>query len=486
MSMRYLRLAGCCCWLASLNLGILAAQNLGEGTGDGRAAGEGAASGGLPASYIKPILPVQREPWIKPGNRRGVDWQGLAWQSSLFLGVEHAFRLATEPGTRDGLKGEYFSGWAHAAGNLHGWSDGDPFYVNYVGHPMQGAVTGFIWAQNDRDFLGAEFGRNSFYWKSRLRAAAYSWAYSELFEIGPLSEASIGKVQSVYPQQGFVDHVITPIVGTGWMIAEDALDKYVIRKFEERVQVPELRVLVRGFLNPARSWANMMRLKAPWARDDRPGAYSPLLTSYLADQRAGKIRAPRLSPREIEGEFGLSSFEVSMNARQQVLNGQACTGGGGEGAFRLSPSWQLVMDISGCKLRGMGKDQSGDVLTYLAGPRWSARPVGRWNPYAHFLLGGMKVTQEKIDPELRAELVATAAAQQRDAASDYARYAQTWEANGVALAAGTGVDLRLKPSLALKLANLEYRRAWLPASNGREFNTGLAFTVGAVLRMGTW
>ena len=47
---------------------------------------------------------------------------------------------------------------------------------------------GYIWTHNDRDYLGAEFGRNSYYWKSRLRTTGYSWAYSALFEIGPVSE----------------------------------------------------------------------------------------------------------------------------------------------------------------------------------------------------------------------------------------------------------------------------------------------------------
>jgi hypothetical protein len=35
-----------------------------------------------------------------------------------------------------------------ALGSLRGWGDGDPFLVNYVGHPMMGSVTGFIQVQN--------------------------------------------------------------------------------------------------------------------------------------------------------------------------------------------------------------------------------------------------------------------------------------------------------------------------------------------------
>jgi hypothetical protein len=78
------------------------------------------------------------------------------------------------------MRGPFFKGWIQSAGNLHGWADGDKFYVNYVGHSMQGAVSGLIWAHNDRDYRMAGFGRNSYYWKSRLRAAAFTYLYSAI------------------------------------------------------------------------------------------------------------------------------------------------------------------------------------------------------------------------------------------------------------------------------------------------------------------
>jgi hypothetical protein len=51
--------------------------------------------------------------------------------------------------------------------NLHGWADGDPFYVNYMGHPIQGAVAGRIWQLNDPRYNKAEFGRSRAYWKGK-------------------------------------------------------------------------------------------------------------------------------------------------------------------------------------------------------------------------------------------------------------------------------------------------------------------------------
>lgn len=480
----------CSCWLLCFLFGIFCAkaQLLVEKNEAAEGVTDPDESGGT-GEMVRSARPsARKEIWVRPDRGGGVDWDGLGRQSSLFLGVQHAFRLATEPGTRSGMRGPFFRGWMDSVKSLHGWSDGDPFYVNYIGHPMQGAVSGYIWTHNDRDYIGAEIGKNSFYWKSRLRATAYSWAYSTMFEIGPFSEASIGKIQGRYPQQGLVDHVVTPVIGLGWMIGEDALDKYVIQRFEQKFENPYLRLMVRGVLNPSRSFANAMRLKVPWARDDRPGVFSPLLSSYIADKRAGAIPGRQSPKPELDGLFGISSFELSATARPVFFgrtNG-ACVGGGGEGAFRLNASWQLVADVSGCMLNGLGPNKSGDTLQYLAGLRWSARPSGRLNPWAHLLVGGIKVTHEQVDPVLRDELTRTARVEGRNAYEDHARYARRWTANGFSMAAGTGMDLRLNPVVALRLANLEYRRSWLPPVNGRSYNNGVALTMAVVLRTGTW
>jgi hypothetical protein len=101
----------------------------------------------------------------------GVDWGGLTRDSVLFLAVENAFRCATEQGTRDAFSNPFFQGYLNSVGNMHGWSDGDPFYVNFVGHPMQGAISGDIWTHNDRAYRDIEFGRNRRYWEGKLRGA---------------------------------------------------------------------------------------------------------------------------------------------------------------------------------------------------------------------------------------------------------------------------------------------------------------------------
>jgi hypothetical protein len=67
-------------------------------------------------------------------------------------------------GTRVSLGGSFFGGYAAAVGNLDGWGDGDPFLINYVGHPMQGAISGNIWIHNDPRYRRAEIGKNRHYW----------------------------------------------------------------------------------------------------------------------------------------------------------------------------------------------------------------------------------------------------------------------------------------------------------------------------------
>src|SRR6267154_5425071 len=148
----------------------------------------------VPTTRVQPLIEPVR---VTVERQGGIDWGHLVGQSLLFISVENTFRCATEEGTRDGFSNPFFRGYFNSVGGLHGWSDGDPFYVNYVGHPMQGAVTGYIWTLNDTQYRYVHFGKDPQYWKSRLRAGAFSWGYSEWTEVGPvISEAANGNIQA--------------------------------------------------------------------------------------------------------------------------------------------------------------------------------------------------------------------------------------------------------------------------------------------------
>ena len=187
----------------------------------------------------------------------------------------HAWRIATEPGTRAELRGPFFRDYIAAIKGVRGWGDGDPFIVNYVGHPFQGAVHGYIQIHNDPRYQRLEFSKSRAYWTSRLRAMAFAAAASTQFELGPVSEATIGNVGKNRIGAGAVDLVVTPLGGLGVLVLEDVLDRFVVRRVERWTRNPVVRAVTRGILNPNRSFANLMRKRALWHRDSRPGVLEP-------------------------------------------------------------------------------------------------------------------------------------------------------------------------------------------------------------------
>jgi hypothetical protein len=420
-----------------------------------------------------------------PKKEHGISWAGVFKGSLAFLTVEHAFRIATEQGTRDAFHTPFFPGYFDSVESLHGWADGDPFLVNYVGHPMQGAVSGFIWQHNDRAYRTVEFGANTRYWKGKLRSAAFAYLYSVQFEIGVLSEASLGHIQALYPQQGFVDHVVTPTVGMGWTIAEDSIDRYIIRPIEAHTANPYIRLVARGALNPSRSFANVLTGELPWHRDDRPGVFKPYpeaaaVKSFM-EQATAKIPVnppPGVAPFE---------FTVTPSFRQYFGAGAkgSCAGGGSSAAMRVGDAWQIVVELGGCKLLDLPTNLSGDSLSYMVGPRWTPMSSGRWNTHAQFLVGGTKLTQERLYPDERAAVVAEIAPKKLGNAQ-HPLYTQDWDTSGFAVSMGGGVDYKINNALAFRVASLDYSHSWTNDLNGVNYRNGLQFTTGLVLRMGTW
>ena len=72
---------------------------------------------------------------------------------------------------------------------------------------------------------------------------------------------------------GWVDHVVTPIGAFGLIVAEDAVDRYVVRWTEERMGNRYVRMLLRLAANPGRTLSNSASGRAPWHRDGRPLAW---------------------------------------------------------------------------------------------------------------------------------------------------------------------------------------------------------------------
>lgn len=233
------------------------------------------------ASIVPLPPPVQAEPF---------HWKRLLWQSLAFQAVEHGPRLmAADAEDRHILLNKPFWSdyWASLSQfNMGRWNDGDSFIVNYIGHPAQGAVSGYIEAQNDPRGRDVRFANDRRYWNSRFRAFLWATAYSTEFEIGPISEASIfNQGGYTYPlgckehdrgcektarytnNTGWVDFIVTPIGGSLFMIAGDAADRYIFDPLIARHPHSFRYKVLRSSVNMPRSLANLLAGRVPWYRD---------------------------------------------------------------------------------------------------------------------------------------------------------------------------------------------------------------------------
>lgn len=295
-------------------------------------------------------------------------WKGLLLQSFSFDLLQNATRIITaDQKDRHILLNKPFWSdyWASLKQfNMGRWNDGDSIKVNYIGHPMQGAISGYIEVQNDPRGRTQEISRSEEYWRSRFRAFLWETVYSTQWEIGPIGETAIfNQGGFTYPircnkhpgtpdycelptttytnNTGWVDFIITPVVGTLWLIGEDTIDRYIsdplVRRHPNNFGIK----VVRSSLNPPRSLANMLRGRYPWYRDyEHPSEYqSPV------HMRFQKV----LSEQPVE-HFDLSlhysSLSVQTNHTSCMNCRQAATGAGLEFGLRLRSYLDFVSDVS--------------------------------------------------------------------------------------------------------------------------------------------
>lgn len=232
----------------------------------------------VPFEPRRPVLPVEggnlSDDDPVSGKRDRFHWKPALMQSGLFLGIKHGTRLFQKKTQRE-LGGPFFKDWGKSIRNLRGWNDGDSPFTNNFAHPLQGSVTGWIFINNSDRAKRQEFGRSKEYWKSRLKALAWSTAWSTQFEFGPVSEATIGNVglreKNGHSTMAWTDLVLTPTVGTAFVIQEDIVDKYLLRNWIERKSkgVTTKVKILRSVLTPTASFSNLLRGKYPWRRDNR-------------------------------------------------------------------------------------------------------------------------------------------------------------------------------------------------------------------------
>ncbi len=250
------------------------------------------------------LLSAQAHP-TPPGQPEPYHWKGLILQSFSFNSLENGVRIMTanQHDRHLLLNKPYWSDyWASLAQfNMRRWNDGDAFPVNYIGHPMEGAISGYLEVQNDPHGRDLKLSSDRHYWNSRFRALLWATAYSTQNEIGPLGEAAVfNEGGFTYPinckhdnpvcystakytnNTGWVDFIITPVVGTLLLIGEDAIDKYITDPLVEHHHHSLPYEYLRAGANPNRSLANILRGHMPYYRDyEHPGpSESPLLGPF--------------------------------------------------------------------------------------------------------------------------------------------------------------------------------------------------------------
>jgi hypothetical protein len=319
------------------------------------------------------------------------DWRGLLAQSLFFNVVENSFRAASDDQIRlmlakKPLWHDYFASTKQF--NMRRWNDGDDFLVNYVGHPLQGSVADFIFIQNDPVGRQLEISSNPLYWKSRFHAFLWSLAYSTHSEISFLGEAGIGNEGGwTYPircktagcpqwhpgwhytnNTGWVDFTITPTVGFLWMLAEDSLDRFVSDHFQGGDRFNLGLAFMRGAVNPSRTFANLMRLHAPWYRDFQ---HDPELENSL-------LVHPQPSDEQIAEAGRFRHFAIAPFYHMMPMGSpnQPCTMCFSQGGFGITLDYAitpwLAADFSASSQPGLwqkGTTLVGSTTTFGTGVR---------------------------------------------------------------------------------------------------------------------
>ena len=134
--------------------------------------------------------------------------------------------------------------------------------TNYLFHPLLGSTASFVFANNHRASQETPIGNSRHYWKAKGAQGLYSFIYSLNYEIGPLSEASIGNVGLKPGEMTYCDFVLTPGIGLLISIGEDAARLHIIDRVKRNHLYWGNTLAV--LLNPTRAVANVVGGKRPW------------------------------------------------------------------------------------------------------------------------------------------------------------------------------------------------------------------------------
>ena len=155
-------------------------------------------------------------------------------------------------------------------------------------------------------------------------------------------------------------------------------------------------------------------------------------------------------------------FDIGWNVLSYARQfGDDWAGGNLSFAVRKSERLGFVADVA---VHTTGFFSSTDTVTYRFGPRVYARERARLTPFAEVLAGGTHATTSRTSlfPGGGGVTVTSPSA------------------NGFAMAAGGGVDMRIKPWFAWRMIEADYTLLRLAGrtSNGVRLDTGIVFRFG--------
>lgn len=162
------------------------------------------------------------------------------------------------------------------------------------------------------------------------------------------------------------------------------------------------------------------------------------------------------STPEVEVSGTYSYIRASAADSGQTFN---LNGGSGSAAYILNEQFSIVADFGAYRFSGLPSGLDSTMYTYLFGPRYSFRKVGRLNPFTQLLLGGGRLN---------------ASASGINAGE-----------NGFSLAVGGGLDAPLHRGFAIRIVQAEYLLTKFSQSSGVSATQNNArISAGIVFRFG--
>jgi hypothetical protein len=306
---------------------------------------------------------VQPIPQLKTNSDKFQLKQALIQSVNVTL-FQHAWRFAWDPSMRYLLIHKpFFHDWGASYTDYHmdRWSDGDNFVVNDVGHPLEGAAYGRVFLQNDPQSF-VPIAMHNGYWKSRFQSLAWMVIWSAQFEVGPLSETDLGNQggfnyvngcgtslaclnepnakANLTNDTGWTDFIITPTVGLGWIIGEDAIDRFIVTPIARNHRILGGRVL-RSALEPSRSYAALFSGKFPWMLPAAENNY------YVRPRPAPvKVEDPYEMPL-LHGEFGGQYTSISLPVLTSSCPTKACRQGLSGAGFNIGYNFTHSIGLDG-------------------------------------------------------------------------------------------------------------------------------------------